>query len=154
VSGQTTRHAPRLRWEENGSARIKAAASAVAFLLRESPATAHRIATAAYTSTERTIHLRKTIAEESVQQTRYRLRTVHAPEVERLVRFLDGRQQRGAILLTIHLGSYLLGLLRLVLSLRHRTFLFLRRAQPATSSLEVGVFAKLCALGIDFEVII
>ena len=119
----------------------------MAFLLRESSANAHRIATAACASTDRTIGLWKTIGEESTQGTQDRLATVWAPDLERLVRFLNGNK-RGVVILTIHLGSYLLGILRLGLALQSRRFLFLRRSQTAITGSEAKAFAKLETLGI------
>lgn len=149
---QVAKRTPKPQVKDVVHPRIQAAASAAIFLLRESPLTAQKVAMAAYASKERTSQLWKSIGEENVQKTKDRIATVQAADIGRLVRFLNG-DPRGVVLLTIHLGSYFLGILRLVQALQRRRFLFLRRSQTMKTSLETKAFAQIESLGIEFSVV-
>ena len=135
------------------SGRRRAIESAIVFMLHESRREARRIAAGARRSMGRTVDLWRDLGEESVERTLARVERVDAMGIEQLAAYLAAKKERGVALLTIHLGSYLLGILRLVGATGQRRLIFLRRERTGTTDFEARAFAKLEALGVRFEVV-
>lgn len=126
--------------------------SAVAFLLKESSEGAKGIAAEFRRSIANTRAVWELIGTESVAATQARLDAIDAPDARKFGYFMS-HEGRGMVLLTIHLGSYLPGIFRLLQELGERKVFIVRRTQTGTSEFEAGVFGKLQSLGVDFEVV-
>lgn len=126
--------------------------TAVSFLLHESLPGARAIARQFRRSIASTRREWELIGRESTSATLARLDAIDTPDIEAFSNFM-AHEKRGVVLLTPHFGCYLPGFIRLLLEMKERRAFIVRRRHTDTSGFEAGIFDKLGALGIDFDVI-